>query len=139
MRESPERCKIGRRIEAAGVEIRERLNLAGQLQGLRLGRLRRNPAAEILDRVDQIDIGPTARSAGSVLAPRYLRRKRANSCKVSTMRRGSSRESVAMGSPGRSGAFKRRFSHCSKTESKAAAAWTASRMRAPGSMSASTA
>ena len=60
MREAPERRKVGRTIEAAGVEIAERLEFADQLKGLRLGRLRRDPAPELRDCLDEVDVGAAA-------------------------------------------------------------------------------
>ena len=60
MSEPPERVEDRRRREAAGEVIGQRLELSDQFERLGLDRLRRKPAAEIRDGLDEIDVRPAA-------------------------------------------------------------------------------
>ena len=60
MGEPPERVEDRRRREAVGKMIGQRLELSDQFERLGLGRLRREPAAEIRDGLDEIDVRPAA-------------------------------------------------------------------------------
>src|SRR5205085_2951617 len=64
MRKPPKGGEIGRRLEAFGVECRQGLELVYQLQCLRLGGLCRDPAPEIGDGVNEIDVGPALEIGG---------------------------------------------------------------------------
>ena len=61
MSESPERVEDRRRREAAGEVIGQRLELSDQIERPGLDRLRRKPAAEIRDGLEEIDVRSAAK------------------------------------------------------------------------------
>ena len=58
MGEPPQRVEAGRRREAAGEMVCQRLKVADKVEGRGLNGLAREPAAEIRGGLKEIDVGP---------------------------------------------------------------------------------